>query len=301
MQKGRYSTRCFLCILKESAIRKYPMLIRTPDARGRSGIPAVTNAVPVSPRKTSRAKLPGVFWFLVFVTLLALGTAGHFYMKYQQSEQTSLTPALEMQKIIGIIDRSIALPQDETPVLATVSDISRLAGKKFFEKAENGDKILVYTEAAMAYLYRPAIQKVINISQLSPGSAVLGESQLDSGVAMPASATAAQEESPRSSLADQPVTVSVLPIRIALYNGSTQTGVLDALEQDIKAAFQNVEVTLKDKAAKNDYQGTIIVDISGKNSDLAKSLAEKSLDGIVGSLPVGEAAPQADILVIAGN
>ncbi len=266
----------------------------------------VVDAVSVPPRKTPRAKIPGVFWFLAFVTLLALGTAGYFYAQYHQLAQTALTPEEEMRQIIGAIDKSIALPQSETPVLATVSDVSRLAGKKFFEKAENGDKVLIYTEAGMAYLYRPSIRKLINISQLNVQGASMDDGTPVSELVTPHD----QESEPSTASADQHAddvetmqseAEAVVPeMRIAMYNGSTKIGVTSTLEDEIKTKFPDVEVVAKEKAAKNDYQGDLIIDLSGKNADFLQSLAD-SFGGTVGTLPAGETQPEADILIIIGN
>lgn len=50
---------------------------------------------------------------------------------------------------------------DETPTIATVSDITKLQGQPFFAKAQNGDKVYVYSNAKKAILYRPSENKII--------------------------------------------------------------------------------------------------------------------------------------------
>lgn len=69
--------------------------------------------------------------------------------------------------IIAQVGSLVALPAEEIPTLATVSDKSKLANQPFFEKAENGDKVLIYEVAGKAYLYRPSQNKVIEVTTVS--------------------------------------------------------------------------------------------------------------------------------------
>jgi cytoskeletal protein RodZ len=62
------------------------------------------------------------------------------------------------------------LPSGETPTVATVSDVSKLKNQAFFANAQNGDKVLIYTQAKRAYLYRPSTQKIIEIAPINLGS-----------------------------------------------------------------------------------------------------------------------------------
>jgi hypothetical protein len=51
---------------------------------------------------------------------------------------------------------------DETPTLATVQDADKLREQEFFKDAENGDKVLIFTEAKKAIIYRESDNRVIN-------------------------------------------------------------------------------------------------------------------------------------------
>lgn len=77
----------------------------------------------------------------------------------------------EAEELVEKVGRLIFLPQG-TPTIATVSDKSQLAGQPFFTNAENGDKVLIYPESKKAVLYRPSINKVIEVGpvveQVSP-------------------------------------------------------------------------------------------------------------------------------------
>lgn len=64
------------------------------------------------------------------------------------------------------VGKLMSLPTDEQPIIETVTDLTLLKDKPFFVKAEIGDKVLIYEKAAMAILYRPS--KNIMINTLSP-------------------------------------------------------------------------------------------------------------------------------------
>src|SRR5437016_3933675 len=68
----------------------------------------------------------------------------------------------EQTDLIAKVGRHTTLPEGETPTIATVSDVNKLSGQAFFEKALNGDKVLIYTQAKTAVLYRPSTDSIIN-------------------------------------------------------------------------------------------------------------------------------------------
>ena len=59
------------------------------------------------------------------------------------------------------------MPSSEAPTIATVNDITKLKGQAFFADAKNGDKVLIYTKAGKAVLYRPLTNKVIEYSTVN--------------------------------------------------------------------------------------------------------------------------------------
>lgn len=102
----------------------------------------------------------------VFALVVVLGsgaTAYYFYHKYKN------VPGVEVDDLVIKISKLVELPQGEKPALATVDDREKLQGQSFFAKAQNGDKVLIYAQAQRAVLYRPSINKVIEIMNLSTG------------------------------------------------------------------------------------------------------------------------------------
>jgi hypothetical protein len=123
---------------------------------------AQENSGPEAPSKK------GFSWgmFVLSVLLfLALGTAGYFY--YQLKWAPQIESAQEIEDLVASIGKFIELPQGETPTLATVTDREKLADQTFFLKAENGDKVLIYSNSGKAILYRPSSKKVIDMTTVN--------------------------------------------------------------------------------------------------------------------------------------
>lgn len=118
----------------------------------------------------SRRKHGGMGVMIVLL-LIALAPGGYFYMQYKDTqkkltEQSSASTQSEIQKLVDEVSAVIELPS-ENPTVATVSDVEKLKEQPFFAKAEVGDKVLIFTEAKKAILYRPATKKVIEVGPVS--------------------------------------------------------------------------------------------------------------------------------------
>jgi len=211
---------------------------------------------------------------LFILLIAAIAAGGYIYFQYQQTQQElskikDNPRAIAQQEAKGLVDKVgklIALPTGEEPTIATVTDVEKLKDQPFFAKAKNGDKVLIFTQAKRAILYRPSIDKIIDVAPVNIGQQ--GQVQ---------------------------------PIRIALYNGTTTVGLTNKNETELEGKISNTEVVLRENAAKDDYEETLVVDLSGNRKETAEQIA-KLLNGKVGSLPKDEKKPEgADILVILGS
>lgn len=206
---------------------------------------------------------------LVAVVVLALvGTSYYFFNQYKKTQLLLNNPTMaakeEVKKITDQVSKLMVLPTKEEPIVVTVLDKNKLKDQDFFKKAENGDKVIVYSVSKQAILYRPSINKIIQVAPLDLGDA------------------------------NQ-------PIKIALYNGTTTTGLTASLEKELTGKVTNIAIAGKDNAKKTDYTKTLVIDITGKKPELAKQLSGL-LNGQVVKLPAGETAPKdADLLVIIGT
>jgi hypothetical protein len=109
---------------------------------------------------------------LIALIILA-GTAGssyYFYSKYQEAQGKLNNPDLiaqqEVDQIISKLSKLMDLPEGEQPTIATVLEKEKLMDQPFFQRSENGDKVIIYTKAAKAILYRPSANRIIEVAPI---------------------------------------------------------------------------------------------------------------------------------------
>jgi len=112
------------------------------------------------------------FWLVIgFIILfiLGIGSASVAYYYYHQAQQLVKNPQkatdLENQAILQKISTIMVLPS-EKPSIATIFDKTKLQGQAFFQKAQNGDKVIIFEQAQRVLLYRPDTGKVIDFAPL---------------------------------------------------------------------------------------------------------------------------------------
>lgn len=209
------------------------------------------------------------------VVVLAAAPSYYFFTKYQKSQMLLKNPTeaakQEIQALVTRVGKLIELPAQE-PTVATISDKEKLKDQAFFAKAENGDKVLIYTQDRKAILYRPSTNKIIEVSVVNLGEAALA--------------------SPSAQVSST--------VKVAIYNGTNTVGLTAKIESQLKAKISNLEVVSKENAKKRDYTKTVVVVLTPGASLEAQQIAQL-LGATVGTLPEGEARPNADIAVIIGK
>jgi len=213
-----------------------------------------------------------IFLAAILVIVAVSAPTYYFYNQYQKAQQLLKNPTEaakeEVRVLVAKVGAILELPQGEEPTVATVSDKNKLKNQPFFAKSENGDKVLIYTNAKKAILYRPSTNKVIDVAPVNIGSPSVNKTQ---------------------------------PLKVALLNGTATTGMTKLAETNIKSKFANVEVVLKANAKKRDYEKTLVVALSQDREKDAKAIAE-FLGAQVSSLPEDETKPaEGEILVIIGS
>jgi hypothetical protein len=219
-----------------------------------------------------------VIIFLIIVLIVAILPSYYFYNQYKKTQSLLQNPAAssntQTKELIAEVGKLMVLPANEQPTVATVSDIKKLADQPFFAHAQNGDKVLIYTQSKKAILYRESINKIIEVAPVNIGS----------GASTPT------------------ITPTVIQAiaTVAIYNGTTTVGLAGTAENKIKTAVANVKTTSKSDA-KNSYEKTIIIDISGKHSQIVSQLVSLLSGTVAITVPEGETKPDSDILVILGT
>lgn len=214
---------------------------------------------------------------LAFVTLLSIvgiATSIFLYREWVNTKRLLANPSeaskLEVKELVGRMSKLMMLP-DEEPELATVMEEEKLKDQKFFMNAKNGDKILIFTKAQKAILYRPSTHVIIDVAPL---------------VTDPQSSASGQMQS---------------PLRIALRNGTDTIENIKKMEDTLKATVQNSTIVERTNAKVKTYKETVVYDITGSNAEVAGKLAQMIGAKVGTTLPTGETAPKADFLIILGS
>jgi len=207
--------------------------------------------------------------------VIAIIPSVYFYTQYRTAQQRLTNPNLfaqeEAKKYTAMVAKLMTLPADEVPTLATVNDKEKLKDQPFFANAENGDKVLIFTNAKKAILFRPSINKIIDVAPVN-----IGASATESATPAPA------------------------PVKFTLRNGTNVVGLTKTFETALKAKVKNAEILDRDNAKRKDYANSILVDVKGtKNAQATQIAADLGLT--IAPLPVDEATPSADFLVILGT
>lgn len=191
----------------------------------------------------------------------------------------------ELEALVEEVGDLMNLPKDEQPTLATVTDADSVRDQVFFANSENGDRVLIYTEAKKAILYRPSIGKIIEIAPVTIGQ----EDGLDQGEDVLGEEEVVVE--------DEKITL----VRLALFNGTATTGLTKLASTDISKEVNSLQINVVSEVdVAKATNRTLVVVLSEGFNDVASEIAN-AISGTVGNLPEGEDRPDADILVILGS
>jgi len=227
---------------------------------------------------------------LLLVTGL-VGTSVYYFKQYKKIKDNPDAVAQEEVKVVtDALSKIMELPEGEEPTIATVSDKDKLKEQDFFKKSENGDKILVYASAKKAILFRPTVNKVIEVAPLI----------LNEGAQTSAQNNNTEAESNPNAMAEADNDVVMEKLNVAIQNGTKTAGLAGDLEKKL-SSVSGISVVGKGNAKKDDYAKTLVIDLSKKNSELVEQIAQ-AVGGEISTLPGEETKPDgADVLIIAGK
>jgi hypothetical protein len=198
--------------------------------------------------------------------ILVTGVFSAWWLGQSRSNDTSKQ---EMIKVRSKVNKLVVLPISEDPTLATVTDKNSLKDNFLKANAENGDKVLVYVKAKKVYIYRPSVNRIVNIGPLT------------------VDASAGEVQNTR------------ILVKTGNNNPNISQNIVSQLTQNYKSATVSQKV---ETATRQNYPSTIIIDLTdGSKYDLVTNLMQL-LNAQRGILPQGEAKPDnTDILIITGT
>ena len=110
---------------------------------------------------------------LTTVIIVAVVAAGGYFLYQHYLASRIATYELEKQSktVLAQVGEVVQLPTDETPQVATVLDASELQDSDpFFEKAQNGDALLMYKKRGLIVLFDLNAHKVLNMGLIATGT-----------------------------------------------------------------------------------------------------------------------------------
>jgi len=224
--------------------------------------------------KTIIKKKPIIMIVLFLLLVGLLSVVVYFFKQHKIVSpllKTKTQAATEdIKTIVTKVGALYELPKGEEPTLATVTDKRKLIDQAFFARAENGDKMLIYTNAKKIILYRPSINKIIEVAPIN--------------IAEP------QKPSP----------TSVSMVKVAIYNGTKKNGYGSETAAKLKSAINNIDI-VQTANTKKDYDKNLVIDFTGKLSNDVQNIITQLGSGEVAASAEGEIKPDADILVILGK
>ena len=219
--------------------------------------------------------------FLIVALVLAGVTGASLYKYFEAQKEIARLSTLEGQQqlaqqevdvLLSQVSKHMVLPDNEKPTVATVTDIEALKkNQPFFEKAQNGDKVIVYVQARKAIIYSPEKDIIVNVGAVAVDEtgAVSSDAQVEA-------------------------------ISVEVRNGTGTTG----LARDAANKFlsdKTYTVTTYADAVKKDYEQTVVVNLGRSENNAAISALAQTLNAqVVSQLPEGEKTSSADVLIIVG-
>lgn len=182
-------------------------------------------------------KKPNKFIFIgmALIVVALFVASGYFYLQYQKIKKNpEIVTKQETEALVEQAGKLIDLPKDETPQVATVLDKDKLKDQPFFANAQNGDKILIYTKAKKAIVFRPKENRLINVGPIA---------------------------------IDQKAQVSVAIINSGGDVDSAEKKISEKLGT-------NVTISSKTNAATKNVKKVTVVDVSGQNGEAAQQIAD---------------------------
>lgn len=102
---------------------------------------------------------------LAVILVLSVGLIGFRHQAHQQlNSSPRQNTAGNIQRVVTEVGKLVLLPSGQVPTVAIIKNVSELQNQSFYANAQDGDYILVYSQAKKAILYRPSINRVIEYS-----------------------------------------------------------------------------------------------------------------------------------------
>jgi hypothetical protein len=215
--------------------------------------------------------------FIALIIVVSSGIGIYLYSKDGSSFDFGLNSKIadsdiKAERVVKEVGEIYLLP-DEIPTIATVSDKTQLSNQTFFERSENGDKVLIYRTAGLAILYRPKIGKIINVGPVN-----LKDGEIE----------------------DASVEKEVASVGVLILNGTTTVG-LTKIAADKLADLDFMSVSDRLDAENKPYEESIVVYLKEEFKPQANIIGASLSAQVSNELLEGEESNDAGIVIILGE
>jgi hypothetical protein len=223
---------------------------------------------------------------IVLGTAIVLGVSSLLHRPAEQHAQEQQAPSVagssdaDIAQLIAAVGKHIVINTSEQPTVATVLDADTLRTQvpAFYRDAQNGDRVLVWSDKAVLYSpSRDILLAVLPVSMSSVSSTAI--------VNPVAGSTSASSTAERAT--------------IEVRNGTPTAGLGRSLADKLKAAGFTVLSPTQAKA--NNYPTTIIIKANKKPFPQTLSALQAATNAQVVDEPSIEGQIKGDFLVIVGS
>lgn len=250
--------------------------------------PVIEDVVPPPKPASGTTRFPPLGLVLVVIVLVTAAVLGAKQMWFKgpaktaektvapSAEQATATPE-SIRELIAKVARHIVIKTGEDPTVATIQDVEILKRQNpvFYKDAQNGDRLLIWSDKAVLYSQsRDIILAVLPIS--------LPTSALNQKAATGTASGIAVEEA-----------------KVEVRNGSGTVGLAKAMAD--KLTQLGLTVLKPTDAKKKDYAQTVVVKLTAKAMPATlEAIQQATGESKTSSLPAGELTSKADFLIIVG-
>ncbi|MFZ6015374.1 MAG: LytR C-terminal domain-containing protein [Patescibacteria group bacterium] len=202
----------------------------------------------------------------------------------KEEQMKDVLNANDISQLIKRISELIEIKKDEEPTVATVqdADLLRSGNPEFYKNAENGDRLLVWSDKAV--LYSVSKDKLLSVMQLQ-------NQEMATTTAQNQPATEVSED-----LATQ---YQMEAAKIDIKNGTRTAGIAGKMKSFLES--KNITVNSVGDANLKDYEKTIIIKNTEENMPATEALLKQITGADISEAPAGESSISGDYTVIAGN
>ena len=158
--------------------------------------------------QTRRKISVSVFLFMALVVIVLLGnfkTAKKNEFKTANDPKKAEAISKNLKETVG----KIYMLPNENPLVATVTEKEKLPEGNFYQQAIEGDKILVFEASNKIILYRPSVNKVVDVGTLEEAVQIPAQEDV---AGLQATPTPAISQQPSTPSAQQSINVNFNPV-----------------------------------------------------------------------------------------